>query len=392
MDDPLAKYLVLKSDEIRQRHEVAHLIETSLKEYFPECVSHLFGSSVNGVGFKESDVDIYIDLQKEPSLLKKSDSEIGEKIVSILKKIPEITNVEGILGARIPIVRFVHVESNLKCDLSFHNMMSVMNSKFLKMCQQADPRINTLMIVIKFWAEFQKLSGSSSGRDRYKKMSNYALCILVIFFLQNEKILPSVQELYYNTVSEDSCIINGFECGFPRDLSLWKIPLDSFPNEKSVSELLHSFFEFYANFDYEGCIISPYEGVAMVKEPEGGIKIPIKDGKDRTILKDSRGTMVVQDPFELDFCVTKEYNTQKWRNHCKYFLRITSELSDKNCSKTDKLAEIFEKMPKKLRKNSHTNLNLKDANYKKESKITIDFSKMDLNKGIRSRNPYQYER
>ena len=218
---------------------------------------------------------------KEPSLLKKSGREIGEKIVSILKKIPEITNVEGILGARIPIVRFVHEESDLKCDLSFHNMMSVMNSKFLKMCQQADPRINTLMIVIKFWAEFQKLSGSSSGRDRYKKMSNYALYILVIFFLQNEKILPSVQELYYNTVSEDSCIINGFECGFPRDLSRWKIFLDSFPNEKSVSELLHNFFEFYADFDYEGCIISPYAGVAMVKDPGGGIKIPIKEGKDR---------------------------------------------------------------------------------------------------------------
>jgi DNA polymerase sigma len=73
-------------------------------------------------------------------VFKKSGREIGEKIVSILKKIPEITNVEGILGARIPIVRFVHEESDLKCDLSFHNMMSVMNSKFLKMCQQADPR------------------------------------------------------------------------------------------------------------------------------------------------------------------------------------------------------------------------------------------------------------
>ena len=68
---------------------------------------------------------------------------------------------------------------------------------------------------------------------------------------------------------------------FSSDLSLWKIPLDSFPNEKSVSELLHNFFEFYADFDYEGCIISPYAGVAMVKDPGGGIKIPIKEGKDR---------------------------------------------------------------------------------------------------------------
>ena len=68
---------------------------------------------------------------------------------------------------------------------------------------------------------------------------------------------------------------------FSSDLSLWKIPLDSFQNEKSGSELLHNFFEFYADFDYEGCIISPYAGVAMFKDPGGGIKIPIKEGKDR---------------------------------------------------------------------------------------------------------------
>ena len=68
---------------------------------------------------------------------------------------------------------------------------------------------------------------------------------------------------------------------FSSDLSLWKIPLDSFPSEKSVSELLHNFFEFYADFDYEGCIISPYAGVALVKDPGGGIKIPVKEGKDK---------------------------------------------------------------------------------------------------------------
>jgi hypothetical protein len=33
-----------------------------------------------------------------------------------------------------------------------------------------------------------------------------------------------------------------------------------------------------------------------------------------------------------------------------------------------------------------------NANYKKESKNTIDFSKIDFSKGIRSRNPYQYEK
>ena len=259
-------------------------------------------------------------------------------------KICNFTNVEGILGAHIPIVRFVHEESNLKCDLSFHNMMSVVNSKFLKMCQQADPRINTLMVV---WAEFQELSGSADGTNRDKKMSNYALNLLVIFFLQNEKFLPSVKELQYNTVAEDSCIINGFECGFPRDLSLWKIPLVSFPNEKSVFELLLSFFEFYADFDYEGCIISPYAGVALVKDPGGGIKIPIKKRKD-SMLEHCKGTVVIQDPFQLDFCISEAYMSTAWRHGCNDESRMASKWMENgkvSIAVNSNLGGVFKSLP-----------------------------------------------
>ena len=115
----------------------------------------------------------------------------------------------------------------------------------------------------------------------------------------------------------------------------------------------------------------------MVKEPEGGIKIPIKDMKDG-ILKDSRGTVVVQDPFQLDFCVTKEYNTQTWRNHCKYVLRITSKWFDKNWwhSKKENLVDIFEYSfePQETRK-SHKILDLDQVDFGSENpKQIVSFS------------------
>ena len=92
-------------------------------------------------------------------------------------------------------------------------------------------------------------------------------------------------------------------------------------------------------------------------------------------MKDSRGTIVVQDPFQIDFCVTRAYNTQAWRNHCKFVLR-TIWFATKPEFKTNKitwfdryhkrinLLDIFEfyfepKSPQKTRKNPNPNPSLK---------------------------------
>ena len=66
-------------------------------------------------------------------------------------------------------------------------------------------------------------------------------------------------------------------------------------------------------------------------------------------MKDSRGAIVIQDPFQLDFCVTSAYNTQAWKNHCKYVSRSIFKGFDKN-SRKEKLADFFENIPKIVQK------------------------------------------
>ena len=43
------------------------------------------------------------------------------------------------------------------------------------------------------------------------------------------------------------------------------------------------------------------------------------------VLERCKGTVVVQDPFQLDFCVTKAYLSTAWRHCCNNLSRITSK-------------------------------------------------------------------
>jgi DNA polymerase sigma len=58
----------LEDDEINQREKIREFIENILKEFYPECTAHLFGSSVNGMGFKGSDIDVYFGLENGQDL------------------------------------------------------------------------------------------------------------------------------------------------------------------------------------------------------------------------------------------------------------------------------------------------------------------------------------
>ena len=118
------------------------------------------------------------------------------------------------------------------------------------------------MTVIKYWAMHHNLSGSG---DRRVMLSNYALSLQVIFYLQSEFILPSVKKLQQNMDKKDRAAIRiegkEIEHGIPSDVKKWRSEeLDLPINSKSLIELLHGFFQFYATFDYLKFAISPNSG------------------------------------------------------------------------------------------------------------------------------------
>ena len=118
------------------------------------------------------------------------------------------------------------------------------------------------MTVIKYWAMHHNLSGSG---DRRVMLSNYALSLQVIFYLQAELILPSVKRLQQNMDEKDKTAIQiegkAIEHGFPSDIEKWsREEMDMPINSKTLIQLLHGFFRFYATFDYLNFAISPNSG------------------------------------------------------------------------------------------------------------------------------------
>ena len=91
--------------------------------------------------------------------------------------------VTGIPAARVPIVKFIHLKSGLSIDLSFKNKMAVMNTEFIRCCVNADSRVRIVMVSVRYWASVYGLSGGGHG-GRTWKITNYALTLLIIFYLQ----------------------------------------------------------------------------------------------------------------------------------------------------------------------------------------------------------------
>ena len=134
----------LEDDDINEREKIREFIENVLKELYPECTAHLFGSSVNGLGFKGSDVDLYVgseNIQDIDSNIQRQ-LKMGRQILDKLQNCQnsDINGIEGILSATVPIIKFVHSKSGIECDLSFSNRRALINSRFIKMCLEIDSR------------------------------------------------------------------------------------------------------------------------------------------------------------------------------------------------------------------------------------------------------------
>jgi DNA polymerase sigma len=100
-------------------------------------------------------------------------------------------NMEGIFGARVPLLKFKDNESQIECDISINNTTGIPNSKLTRLYCEIDQRVH---IMIKYLRHIFKQSGllfSDQGC-----LSTYSIILMVIAFLQNQSdpILPNLQE------------------------------------------------------------------------------------------------------------------------------------------------------------------------------------------------------
>ncbi|CAF4115640.1 unnamed protein product [Rotaria sp. Silwood2] len=292
--------------DTRLRFFVASLVEEALRSIFVDTVCLPFGSSVTTFGKSRCDLDMLLSfedfrdknnqikfdgkLQQLRFLTKRSylndrfQAQAYLKILADTLKhfMAECTNVQIILPARVPIVRFQHRLSDLQCDVSMSEFKSsYYMSKLLWGLSSIDSRVAPLVFVIRRWAREASITQSTPG----PWFSNFQMTLLVLFYLQSIRILPKLNYINEQSVttpssspSQDATSTNG-------DLSDDLILMNELENIRrvhpnksnndSLATLFKGFFSFYENFDFQSSVITLLERQNTLKS------LLIQAGKDK---------------------------------------------------------------------------------------------------------------
>ncbi|XP_066301020.1 poly(A) RNA polymerase, mitochondrial-like [Branchiostoma lanceolatum] len=311
----LVRETQLSEGETRLRFLVCSLVEDAITGYFPGCIVHPFGSSVNGFGNKGCDLDMYLNLNVDEHKPKKKKSfprmEYEVKTVpteraatqnllstvgqSLGEFVPSCRNVQYILNARCPLVKFTHEASGIQCDLTSNNSIALKSSELLNLYSRIDPRVPPLVYAVRHWARMHHITSNMPGGW----ITNFSLTALVIFFLQytNKPVLPGIDALKELADKADTCILEGNDCTLVSDLT--KVPPSG--NTDSIDDLLLEFFEFYSNFNFKNCGLNLRTGEIQEKK--------------------NFDALYIQNPFEQQLNLSKNVSM----HHMEKFVQLARE-------------------------------------------------------------------
>ena len=170
----------------------------------PSADIQMFGSAASGFCERGSDIDatIIVDFailnkrfhgkNRTPSVGHETRMLCSEAVSAMAKYI-ESTNgtglaVEGLIsGAKVPIVVLSSFGRQI-IDASINNVLPTYNTRLLGEYAKLDPRVIALVLCVKRWAKMAQVSDAKMGN-----LSSYSWSLLVIYFLQKMRVIPSLQ-------------------------------------------------------------------------------------------------------------------------------------------------------------------------------------------------------
>ncbi|KAI9335928.1 hypothetical protein BDR26DRAFT_865369 [Obelidium mucronatum] len=311
----LIQHIRLPTELLKQRKSFLCRIQAIIASTFgPRYTAHLFGSSVTGLAFAHSDVDITV-LPNDP--------------MENITRHP-ISNMH-LLGY------FFDPEYHLHADINVGNALGLENSRLIREYVKLDCRVRDLIMLVKYWASKRDLNDPAKGGT----FSSYALSLMVISYFQMNKVIPSLQMEYPNTEPRRYIIIfHAFleankrlvaeskiheqpqidperqeaiislplnRIPIPRaHLTIWDVSYQSRQNFEiqsspvtnpdyltSMKNILHGFFDYYARLKYdEDHIISVRAGRILTKR-EAHFRLQQQNRRQQS----DAGVLIVEDPF-----------------------------------------------------------------------------------------------
>ncbi|KAM9251330.1 terminal uridylyltransferase 7 isoform 2-T2 [Cariama cristata] len=239
--------------EDQAREHIRQSLENFIRQYFPGTRLNLFGSSKNGLGFKQSDLDICMTIDGLETAEELDCIRIIEDLAKVLKKQPGLRNVLPITTAKVPIVKFFHVRSGLEVDISLYNTLALHNTRLLSSYAAIDPRVKYLCYTMKVFTKICDIGDASRG-----SLSSYAYTLMVLYFLQqrNPPVIPVLQEIYKEPKKPEILVDRWNVYFFDKIEELSVVWPDCGKNTESVGQLWLGLLRFYTEeFDFKEHVI-----------------------------------------------------------------------------------------------------------------------------------------
>ncbi|NXV08340.1 TUT7 uridylyltransferase, partial [Cettia cetti] len=239
--------------EDQARVHIRQSLEIFIRQDFPGTKLDLFGSSKNGFGFKQSDLDICMTIDGLETAEGLDCIRIIEDLAKVLKKQSGLRNVLPITTAKVPIVKFFHVRSGLEVDISLYNTLALHNTRLLSSYAAIDPRVKYLCYTMKVFTKICDIGDASRG-----SLSSYAYTLMVLYFLQqrNPPVIPVLQEIYKEP-KKPEILIDGWNVYFFDKIEELSVVWPDYgKNTESVGQLWLGLLRFYTEeFDFKEHVI-----------------------------------------------------------------------------------------------------------------------------------------
>ncbi|KAM4745927.1 terminal uridylyltransferase 7 [Anableps anableps] len=248
-------YIDFSPDDLENgvRELILQDLESFVRRQFAGARLQLFGSSKNGFGFRQSDLDICMVLEGKETMDDVDCINIIKGLARQLKKHSGLRNILPITTAKVPIVKFYHIHTGLEGDISLYNTLALHNTRLLASYAAIDRRVKILCYIMKVFAKMCDIGDASRG-----SLSSYAYTLMVLFFLQqrNLPVIPVLQEIY-DGKTKPEVLVDGWNVYFFDNLKTlpchW--PLYG-KNTETVGELWLGLLRFYTeDFDFREHVV-----------------------------------------------------------------------------------------------------------------------------------------
>jgi hypothetical protein len=273
-----------KSDARRRENLLKHL-QKSIASKFSNSKLTPFGSAESGLSLKGADFDLCLQIQED------NQKKIIKRIGGMLRG-QGMESVQTLTGAKVPIVKFTDPRSGLNVDISINNTLALHNTKLLANYSKLDKRVKELAMCVKYWALHRDISDAPNGT-----FSSYAWSILVVNHLIQENVIPNLQS------GDDRVIVeigkNEYDITMNEGVKLEQ------PSQKTLPELLNSFFLNYATYDWTNKIVSIRNGEPISRDQKGWMNEEpsaldvINSEKDKPP-RMGEHHLSIEDPFDIE--------------------------------------------------------------------------------------------